>query len=324
MDYYKILGVNKNASKEELKKAYRKLALKFHPDRNKGDKQAEEKFKQANEAYAVLSDPEKKQQFDTYGSADFQKHYSQEDIFKNSDIGSIFKEFGINFGGGFSQGAGMRGGANSFESIFSQGGRMGGANPFQQQGGCGGFGGARSNQSFQPQKGADITMQLNITLHEVLTGTEKTIALGRSNAADKVSVKIPAGIESGKKLRISGKGSPSPNGGRQGDLFLTIQIQDDPHFIRDGSDLIIENKISFSEAVYGVEISVSTLEEKKLKVKIPPGIQPQSKLRLKGHGLPTGPMGPRGNLYVTPIISVPTALSPEQKDIINKLSEVGL
>ncbi|HFQ80548.1 MAG TPA: J domain-containing protein, partial [Desulfobacterales bacterium] len=132
MDYYKVLGVNKQATKDEIKKVYRKLALKYHPDRNKGDKQAEEKFKQISEAYAVLSDPEKKKQYDTFGSADFQKRYTQEDIFKNADLGDIFREFGINFGGmgGRPRGGmntGGMGGGNPFESIF---GGMGGATQF--------------------------------------------------------------------------------------------------------------------------------------------------------------------------------------------------
>lgn len=314
MDYYKILGVSKTASKDDIKKAYRKLALKYHPDRTKGDKKAEEKFKQANEAYAVLSDPEKRQQYDTYGSETFQKRYSQEDIFRGADLGAIFREFGINMGGGFSQGGRARGGP-TFETFFSQGGGMGG-NPFQSQG----FG---SSRTCQP-KGEDTTLELAITLAEVLHGSEKTIALGRGASADKVSVKIPAGIESGKKLRIPGKGGPSPQGGPAGDLFLLIHVQPDPDYSREGNDLILEKCIPFSVAALGGTVAVPTLEGKTLNVKVPAGIQPQSKLRLKGHGLPSGPLGPRGDLLVRFLGTVPSAPSPEQRALLEKLSELGL
>lgn len=317
MDYYKILGIDKSASPTDIKKAYRKLALKYHPDRNKGDKKSEEKFKEANEAYAVLSDPEKKQQYDTFGSAGFQQKYSQEDIFRGSDIGSILREFGINIGG-FSQSGGRSSmGGNPFGSAFGQG--MGGGNPFQQSHGCGG------RQGFQQAtKGGDHTMQLHITLQEVLSGTEKTIALGRGGAADKVSVKIPAGIESGKKLRISGKGAPSPNGGPSGDLYLLIDVQNDPKFVRDGNNLIVETSIPFSAAVLGASIEVPTLEGKQLKVKVPAGVQSQSKLRLKGHGLPSGPIGPRGDILVKIMIDIPQKITPEQKKLIKQLQEGGL
>lgn len=319
MDYYKILGVDKTATKDDLKKAYRKLALKYHPDRTKGDKKAEEKFKQANEAYAVLSDPEKRQQYDTYGSENFQQRYTQEDIFRNADLGSILREFGFNVGG-FSQAGGRaRGqarGGTPFDSFFSQGGQAGGGNPFQSQG----FRGPRA----QPVKGADATMELGITLAEVMSGTDKTIALGRGASADRVSVKIPPGIEAGKKLRVSGKGQASAQGGPPGDLYLLINVLPDPNFTRDGNDLICEKLIPFSAAVLGDTIAVPTLEGKTLNVKVPAGIQPQAKLRLKGHGLPAGPLGPRGDLLVRFMVEVPKSLTTEQQALIQQLKEQGL
>ena len=319
MDYYKILGVDKSASASDIKKAYRKLALKYHPDQNKGDKVSEDKFKEANEAYAVLSDPEKKKQYDTFGSTGFQQRYSQEDIFRGSDLGSILREFGINFGGGFSQHPGGRstGAGHPFESMFGQG--MEGGNPFQQSRGCGG-----QQSRPQPTMGADHTMQLSITLEEVLHGTEKTIALGRGPAADKVSVKIPAGIESGKKLRVSGKGQASPNGGQAGNLYLLIDVEKDPRFTRDGSNLIVEKQIPFSSAALGDSIEIPTLEGKQLKVKVPSGVQSQSKLRLKGHGLPSGPIGPRGDIFVKILIAVPQNITDEQKKLIKKLKKEGM
>ena len=316
MDYYKILGVDKTATKDDLKKAYRKLALKYHPDRTKGDKKAEEKFKQANEAYAVLTDPEKRQQYDTYGSDTFQKRYSQEDIFRGADLGSIFREFGIKVGCCSQAGAGGRGrGGSPFEPFFSQSSGAGG-NPFQSQG-CG-------SSRRQPVKGEDATLELGITLVEVLNGSEKTISLGRGQSADKVSVKIPAGIESGKKLRVAGKGSPSPQGGAAGDLYLLINILPDPNFSRDGNDLICERLIPFSVATLGGTIAVPTLEGKTLNVKVPAGIQPQAKLRLKGHGLPVGPIGPRGDLLVRFMVEVPKEVTPSQQELIEKLQALGL
>ncbi len=311
MDYYKILNTNKNASKDEIKKAYRKLAMKYHPDRNKGDKKAEEKFKEANEAYAVLSDPEKKQQYDTYGSTDFHKRYSQEDIFKNADLGSIFREFGINFG---STGGPRGGGASPFDAFF--GGGMGGASQ-----GCGSSCGG---QQFRPSKGSDYKLELTISLDDVLSGTEKTISLGRGSAAEKVSVKVPAGIESGKKLRITGKGSPSPNGGPPGDLYLLIQVAAHNLFSRDGNNLIIEKEIPYSGAVLGTKIPVPTLEGKQFNVKVPAGVQPNAKLRLKGHGLPSGPMGPRGDILVRIAVSIPKEINASQKDLLKQLAAAGL
>ncbi len=325
MEYYKILGVSKESTPEEIKKAYRKLALKYHPDRNKGNKEAEDKFKQISEAYAVLSDTEKRQQYDTFGSADFQQRYSQEDIFRNVDLGSILKEFGINFGfGGFSGGqfrqasGGYAG--NPFEDLFGTSGMGGGQRTSQTF--RSGFPGA--GQSAKPVKGSDAVLELPITLNEVLTGAEKTISLGRGSHAEKVNVKIPAGIQTGKKLRVSGKGSPSPVGGPPGDLYLLIKVQSHELFTRDGNDLVIEKKIPYSAALLGTEIAVPSLEGKQLKVKVPPGIQPNAKLRIKGHGLPDGPIAPRGNIYVKINVDIPKKLDDKQKDLIEQLSKAGL
>lgn len=307
MDYYKILGVDKSADSATIKKAYRKLAMKYHPDKTAGDKAAEEKFKQANEAYAVLSDPEKRTQYDTYGSTGFSQRYSQEDIFRGSDLGSILREFGINFGGGFSK----AGGAGSpFESFFSQGSNCG-------PGGCG----SRGFQQ-QPAKGQDMTMELWVTLEEVASGTERTIAL--AHMGDRVSVKIPAGIEAGKKLRVSGKGAPSQMGGPAGDLYLKINVQPHSLFEQDGTTLIHEKKIPFSQAALGTKVAVPTLDGKELTVKIPAGMQAGGKLRLKGKGLPAGPHGPKGDLMVKVTVEVPKELSAEQQRLLAELQKTGL
>jgi curved DNA-binding protein len=313
MDYYKLLGVEKSASPEEIKKAYRKLALKHHPDRNKGNKEAEEQFKKISEAYAVLSDKEKRQQYDSFGSAGFQQRYSQEDIFRNADLGDILREFGINFGGGRTTFRSSGGGGGIFEEMFRQPGAGGrashGFQDFRQQ---------------QQVKGSDLSLELPITLHEVLTGAEKTISLGRGATAEKVSVKIPAGIETGKKLRVSGKGSPSPMGGPPGDLYLLIKVEPHPIFTREGAHLTMDLQIPYSSAVFGGEVEVPTLEGKQLKVKVPPGCQPQAKLRLRKHGLPDSPGGERGDLLVKIVVAVPKDLSEEQQDLVKKLKETGL
>ena len=310
MDYYEILGIKKDSSTQDIKKAYRKLAMKFHPDRNKGDKEAEEQFKKVSEAYAVLSDPEKRKQYDTYGASGFQQRYSQEDIFRGFDLGDILKEFGLGGMGGSFRTSGGKG--SPFETFFFHSGGPGeGRSSFR-------------TTAQQPVKGSDLTYELSVSLHEILSGSEKTISLRRDNRTENVSVKIPKGIKAGQKLRLAGKGSPSPYGGPPGDLFLIITEQPHPVFTRDDNNLIVEQRIAFSKACLGSEISVESLEGKELKVKIPAGIQPQSKLRLKGHGLPAGKTGGRGDIYVKILVDVPKSLTNEQKKIVKELAEKGL
>ncbi|MBW2465812.1 MAG: DnaJ domain-containing protein [Deltaproteobacteria bacterium] len=310
MDYYEILGLKKDSTTQDIKKAYRKLAMKYHPDRNKGDKEAEEKFKKISEAYAVLSDPEKRKQYDTFGASGFQQRYSQEDIFRGFDLGDILKEFGLGgLGGGFRASSGQ---GSPFETFFFQ---------------SGGPGAGRTSYSTgrqQPVKGSDLTYELSVSLNEILTGAEKTISLRREGKTENVSVKIPKGIKAGQKLRLAGKGSPSPYGGPPGDLFLIIKEQPHPVFSRKDNNLIIEQHIPFSQACLGTEISVKSLEGKELKVKVPSGIQPNAKLRLKGHGLPAGKTGGRGDIYVKITVDVPKKLSEEQHILIRDLAEKGL
>lgn len=314
MDYYKILGVDKSASTAEIKKAYRKLALKYHPDQNNGDKAAEAKFKEVNEAYAVLSDTQKRQQYDTYGSTEFHQRFSQEDIFRGFDLNSILRQFGFG-SSSFGNSAGFRtsAGPHDFSSIFGQAaGGMGGRGC--QGGGCGP----------QPVKGQDLTYDLSISLEEVLHGAEKTISLRHNGTPQNISVKIPKGIESCKRLRLTGKGAPSSSSGPPGDLYLKINVQPHPEFVRLEDDLIIEKRIPFSMACLGTELEITTLEGKRIKVKVPPGVQQESKLRIKGHGLPSGPIGARGDIYVKIAVRIPQDLSEEQQSVIDKLAEAGL
>jgi len=310
MDYYEVLGVKKDSAAQDVKKAYRKLAMQYHPDRNKGDKEAEEKFKKISEAYAVLSDPEKRKQYDTFGASGFQQRYSQEDIFRGFDLGDILKEFGLGGMGGNFRTSGGKG--SPFETFFFQSGGPGAGRQSYHTAGQ------------QPPAGSDLTYELSVSLDEVLRGSEKTISLRRENKTENVAVKIPKGIKEGQKLRLAGKGSPSPYGGPPGDLFLIIKEQPHPVFTREGSNLIVEQHIAFSKACLGSEISVKSLEGKELKVKIPAGIQPHSKLRLKGHGLPAGKTGGRGDIYVKVTVDVPQNLTGEQKKIVKLLADKGL
>ncbi len=311
-DYYKILGVSKSASDADIKKAYRKQAMKYHPDRNKGDSASESRFKEISEAYAVLSDKEKRKQYDTFGSEGFQNKFSQEDIFRDFDFGNIFREFGFKGGG--------RGG-NIFGNMF---GGMGG-NSFR--GGGSPFNSPFGSQSGRPQpvKGKDLIYELSVTLEDTLENTEKIIAYHTDDShQEKISVKIPAGISTGKKLRLPGKGHPGLNGGPKGDLYIKVRVMDHPLFKREADDLILTRDIRFSDAALGTEIEIPTIDKKALRLKIPPGTQNNAKFRIKGYGMPHMNENSRGDAYVYVNISVPRELNKRQEDLIRKLAETGL
>jgi curved DNA-binding protein len=310
-DYYKILEISKSASPGEIKKAYRKLALKYHPDTNKGDKASEERFKEISEAYAVLSDPEKRKQYDAFGAEGFQKRYTQEDIFHDFDFGNIFREFG--FGGGGR-------GSNIFGHMFGGTGQThsrGGGAPFGSP--FGGF----DNRS-QPVKGQDLLYELSLTLEEAAVTTHKTIAYKPGAPQERLSVKVPAGISTGKKLRLKGKGEPGFCGGPRGDVYIHIRILDHPLFRREGDDLYLTREIRFSEALSGIEIEVPTIDDKTLKLKIPAGTQSKAKFRLKGYGMPGMNGTLRGDAYVEVTVAVPKNPTKKQKALIKDLAEAGL
>ena len=285
-DYYKILGVEKSASDGEIKKKYRKLAMKYHPDKTKGDKASEEKFKKISEAYAVLSDPEKRKEYDTYGSAGFQQRYSQEDIFKGFDFGDILKEFGFgNMGGGPS---------------------------------------SRRGHHQPPAKGSDLIYELPLTLNEISTGATKTISLNHGGSTQQVSVKIPKGMIEGKKIRLPGKGEASRYGGPAGDLFIKSKTIPDKDFYVDGNDLNINREIKISEAITGTSVIVPTIDEKELSLKIPAGTQHKTKMRLPGKGIPHMKGSKKGDLFVHIQIVMPKELTDRQKKIVEKMASEGL
>ncbi|MCD6320583.1 MAG: DnaJ domain-containing protein [Candidatus Desulfofervidaceae bacterium] len=306
-DYYEILGVPKNATQEEIKRAYRRLALKYHPDRNKS-KEAEEKFKEINEAYAVLGDPEKRRQYDAMGAAGFHQRYTTEDIFRNFDIGDLFKDLGF-------------GTDDLFSYLFGHKPRGTRRGPFGAH--TGPFAGGYEHPRRTPVRGPDLIYELPISLEEAAKGGEKTIAYERSGRQEKIVVKIPPGVKTGQKLRLAGKGEFGPTG-LAGDLYIKIRVMEHSLFKREGDDLYIDRTITFSQAALGATVNVPTLEGKTLEVKIPPGTQSHTKLRLKGYGMPRLKEGGRGDLYVRVIVQVPKYLTPEQRKLIEELARLGL
>ena len=352
-DYYEVLGLKKGASDDEIKKAFRKMAMKYHPDKNPGDKSAEEKFKEINEAYAVLSDPDKKDKYDRFGHAG---------VDPNAGFG------GGGFGGGF-------GGFGGFEDIFDM---FGGA--FSGFGG-GGRSGARRNG---PRKGSDLQKSLTIDFEEAAFGTKKQIRINKfvkcktcdgSGAASgtskkqctkcggsgevrtaqrtplgtfqsvspcpdcngtgeinetpcrdcggsgrvkenvTISINIPAGVDNDSVIPIKGQGEPGINGGPDGDLYIVINVKPHKLFERRGQDLWLEIPITFDQAALGDDIVVPTLEEK-VSYKVPAGTQPGTVFRLKGKGIKSVRSSKKGDLYVKVTLEVPTKLNSKQKKAI--------
>lgn len=352
-DYYELLGVSRTATKDEIKKAYRELAFKYHPDRNKAP-DAADKFKEISEAYAVLSDDEKRTQYDRFGRSGIYERYSEEDIFRGFDFGDIF---GRGFGG--------------FESIFE------------------GFFGPRRERPRGPEPGNDLRYEVSIRLEEAFNGTEKTLRMtrlercstcggtgakpgtssktcpqcqgtgqiqhvqrsgysqfiqittcqrcggrgiviespcptcggaGQEQQFRTLSVKIPAGVEEGSILRLRGEGEPGATGGPPGDLFVAVYIQPHPVFVREGNHLVCDLDIPFTKAALGGKVMVPTLEGK-AELRIPAGTQSGTLFRLKGKGMPTMGGKTRGDQLCRVHIQVPSKLSARQKEILNQLAE---
>lgn len=298
MKYYQLLGVSKNASLEEIKKSYRKLALQYHPDKNPGNKAAEDKFKEISEAYAILSDTEKRQQYDMLGDQQFsqkQGSHFHEDIFKNFDFDSIFREMGFGGFGGFSR--------NS-EKTKQKGTRRE----------------ARYNE-----EDYDLEHNIEIGFIEAYNGSERQLNLTLSNGSKiQTRIKIPAGIDTGKKLRLRGHGLSMPNGNK-GDLYLNVKVTSSPDFLRKENDVEVSVFAPFSLLCLGGSLTVSTPQGNK-QVKIRPGLQSGIKIRLKGLGFPIMNTSDRGDLYAILNVKIPeeTQISEGLKELIEKLKDAGL
>ena len=309
-DYYEVLGVSKTASESELKSAYRKLAKKYHPDVNPGDKEAEAKFKEATEAYSVLSDADKRRQYDQFGHAAFEQGgggaggYGGFGGFDGADMGDIFGDI---FGNMFHGQSG------------SQSGSFGGQG-FHSQSGFGGFGG-RSTQA----KGSDLHSEVSVSFEEAAFGCDRVMRLSDpsgNGVIQTLKVHVPAGIEDGKSIRLKGKGNPGFNGGPAGDLFLKVNVASKPGFERKGMDIYTTANIPFTTAVFGGEAKVTTLYGDVI-CKIPEGTQSGRKIRLKGKGIVSmKDSAVHGNQYVTVQIQVPQNLSPEAKEKLREFQQV--
>jgi len=351
-DYYEVLGLQKGGSAEEIKKAYRKLAVKFHPDKNPGDKTAEDKFKELGEAYEVLSDPQKRGAYDQYGHAAFDRRA----------------------GGGFGQAGGFHDPFDIFRDVF------GGGSIFEDL-----FGTSRSDPS-QPQRGDDLRYDMELTFLEAARGCEKEISVSKPEACDscagsgaeegsksrtcsfcggrgqvissrgifsiaqtcphcqgagrvidkpcktcrgtgrrerssKIKLRIPAGVDSGSRLRSSGNGEAGFRGGPSGDLYVVLHVRAHEFFQRDGDDLLCEVPVGFVQAALGADIEVPTLDNKAM-IKLPAGTQPGTMFRLKGHGIKSVQGHGSGDLHVRINVEVPTHLTAAQKAKLQEFSEL--
>ena len=327
-DYYEVLGIDKKADDKAIKRAYRKLAKKYHPDTNPGDKQAEQKFKEVTEAYNVLGDEKKRKLYDQYGFAAFEEGAAG-GAYGGAGAGSGFGGFQGGFGGnGGYQEFHFKGGQNGnmddiFGDIFGDmfHGRSSsgfGGQGFKQSYGSG-FGGG----SFK-SKGQDLHSEIRVSFEDAAFGCEKVINLssGQGAPAQSLKVRVPAGIEDGKSIRLRGKGGPGMNGGEAGDLLLKIHVDEKPGYERKGMDVYTTISVPFTTAVFGGEAIVNTLKGS-VKCKIPAGIQSGSKIRLRGKGIVSmKDPSVHGDMYAAVQIQVPRNLSPEAKQKLREFEKI--
>lgn len=312
-DYYSLLEVSRSASADEIKKSFRKLAMKYHPDKNPGDKKSEEKFKEITEAYDVLSDTKKREMYDQFGFAGGQQGFGG----AGAGPGGGFGGFGQGGFGGGQQGGFGGPGAENFQDIFGDifGDVFGGGARGT------GFGGGRQARK---QRGADLRYTLSITLEEAAVGIERTVSFmrNRNNKEDtaKLSVKVPAGVNQGQRLKLAGEGDGSPNGGPNGDLFVLVNIQEHPLFKREDADVTVDIPVSFADAILGGSVEVPTLTNP-VALKIPAGTHSGQVFRLKGKGFPKlGSFG-SGDMLVRVLVDTPHNLTSKQKELIEELAK---
>lgn len=301
IDYYQVLGVSKNATVEEIRKAFRKLARKYHPDVNPNDKSAKEKFQQINEANEVLSDPDKRAKYDKYGKdwmhgEEFERARQQQHQQRSAGRSGTFTSEDFS-GSGFSE---------FFQSMF--GNESFGSNPFESYRGS-------NKVKF---KGQDFNAELHLQLKDVATTHKRTLNVNGKN----IRITIPAGVENGQTIRIAGHGGPGANGGPAGDLYITFVIEPDPVFRRDKNDLYRTLDLGLYTAILGGNIVVPTLDSS-VKVKVQPETQNGTKVKLKGKGFPVYKQeGSYGDMYVTYNVKLPTQLTQREKELFTELSKM--
>jgi curved DNA-binding protein len=297
IDYYQVLGVNKNATEEEIKKAYRKLARKYHPDLNPNDKEANKKFQQINEANEVLSDPEKRKKYDQYGK-DW-KHAEEFEKAKQSRQQWAGANTRAESFSGFSGGFDEEGFSDFFQSMFGSGGRR------------------RASQA--KFRGEDYNAELHLSLKDAYKTHQQILKVNDKN----IRIKIPAGVENGQIIKLKGHGGPGINGGPNGDLYITFVIADDPNFKRLGNDLYTTVDLDLYTAVLGGEIMIDTINGK-VKLKVKPETQNSTVTRLKEKGFPVYKKeGSFGDLYITYSIKIPTHLTEKQKELFRELQKTS-
>ena len=349
-DYYEVLGVNKNASADQIKSAYRKLAVKFHPDKNKGDKAAEEKFKEASEAYHVLSNAERKQNYDNFGHAAFENGAGGRGGFENFDFSSNFSDifedfFGEGFGGRGrrSRRSNHRGSDLRYDlSITLEEAYSGkkqdikfstsekcdtckgsGSKPGHDAGSCsmcGGHGQVRSSQGFFTVQ--QTCPQCSGSGEEITNPCVSCGGQGKKQASKRLSVTIPKGVDDGTRIRLAGKGEAGSRGAGSGDLYLFINVYSHDLFKRSDENLFFECPISIADAALGTSIEIPTIDGGKAKIKIPSGTQSGKQFRLRGKGMPYMRGSGNGDLYVQANTEVPVSLNREQKELLEKFREI--
>ncbi len=349
-DYYEVLGVNKNASPEELKSAYRKLAVKYHPDKNPDNKSAEDKFKEASEAYGVLSDKSKKENYDNFGHAAFENGGGSQGGFggfSGADFSDIFEDFFGDFGGGRrssrnrnsnNRGSDLRYDLSiSLEEAYEGkkqniqfsttekcnsckgNGSKPGSSPSRCSY-CGGNGRVRSNQGFFTVQ--QTCPQCAGSGEEITDPCSDCNGQGNTQASKKIAVTIPKGVDDGTRIRLAGKGEAGMRGGASGDLYLFINVKSHELFKRSEINLFFEFPISITDAALGATIEIPTIDGKKAKIKIPEGTQDGKQFRLKGKGMPFMRRGDFGDLYVEIKTEVPIYLNKEQRNLLEKFREI--
>ncbi len=349
-DYYEVLGINKNSTSDQIKSAYRKLAVKYHPDKNKDNKAAEEKFKEASEAYHVLSNNERKQNYDNFGHAAFENGAGGRGGFSNFDFSSHFSDifedfFGEGFGGGGrrSRRSNYRGSDLRYDlSITLEEAYTGkkqdikfstsekcetckgsGSKPGYDPGSCsmcGGHGQVRSNQGFFTVQ--QTCQQCSGTGEEITNPCTSCGGQGKKQTSKRLSVTIPKGVDDGTRIRLAGKGEAGSRGAGNGDLYLFINVYSHDLFKRSDENLFFECPISIADAALGTSIEIPTIDSGKAKIKIPAGTQNGKQFRLKGKGMPYMRGSGTGDLYIQVNTEVPISLNREQKELLEKFREI--